>query len=44
MEGSIRVTKKEWYAAGGFKNPACWRKADKRGAWRYYIAQDLYAL
>lgn len=33
---AIRVSKKDWYAAGGLANPQCFRKADTRGAWRYY--------
>lgn len=36
----MRVTKAEWYAARGFANSKCYRKADKRGVWRYYILQD----
>lgn len=39
-KGSKRVTRKEWYAAGGFANSACWRRADKRGVWQYFIRQD----
>jgi hypothetical protein len=31
---SRRVTKRQWYAAGGFRNR---RRADKRGVWRYFI-------
>jgi len=34
---ATRVSKSEWYAAGGFANSRCYRKADSRGAWRYYI-------
>lgn len=34
--GVERLTKREWYAAGGFRNPALFRKADSRGVWRYY--------
>jgi hypothetical protein len=34
---SRRVTKSQWYAAGGFRNSLCWRRADKRGVWRYFI-------
>jgi hypothetical protein len=35
--GSMRVTKREWYAAGGFRNSRCWRR-QVRGSWQYYIA------
>lgn len=33
----IRITKKEFYSRGGFGNPQLYRKADKRGIWKYYI-------
>jgi hypothetical protein len=35
-----RVTKQEWYDAGGFANSNCFRKADKRGVWQYFILED----
>jgi len=35
-----QVTKTEWYAAGGFANSRCYRKARTDGAWRYYILID----
>lgn len=35
-----QVTKREWYAAGGFKNPNCYRKQSKGGGWKYYITWD----
>lgn len=34
-----RVSKTEWYQAGGFANPRCWRKHAKTH-WRYYINDD----
>lgn len=40
MKDSKRITKKEWYARGGFKNPRCWRRQAKNGAWRYFYATD----
>ena len=33
-----RITKREWYALGGLANSKLFRKADKRGHWRYYMA------
>lgn len=35
--GSERVTKREWYALGGLANSKLWRRADRKGIWRYYI-------
>lgn len=35
-----RVTKAEWYDAGGFANSRCYRKQSRNGAWRYYILQE----
>jgi hypothetical protein len=32
-----RVSKEQWYRLGGFRNSQLFRKADSRGAWRYYI-------
>lgn len=32
-----RVTKAEWYDAGGFANSACWRRQLSNGAWQYFI-------
>lgn len=34
--GIERMTKKAWYAAGGFRNPALFRRQAKGGAWRYF--------
>jgi hypothetical protein len=34
--GSVRVTKRDWYANGGFRNSSCWRR-QVRGVWHYYI-------
>jgi len=36
----MRVSKKEWYARGGFANSLCYRKQSKWGGWRYYIRTD----
>jgi hypothetical protein len=33
----MRVTKRTWYDKGGFKNPALFRKGDRRGGWTYWI-------
>lgn len=35
----MRVTKRAWYAKGGFRNTQCWRQ-QVRGAWRYYVNND----
>lgn len=37
--GAMRVSKRDWYANGGFKNPLCFRR-HVRGAWHYYIRTD----
>lgn len=39
-ERKERITKKEWYARGGFANSALFRKQSRGGAWRYYVALD----
>lgn len=31
-----RITKKQWYALGGFATPGLFRKQSRGGAWRYY--------
>ena len=31
-----RITKKEWFALGGFTNSEIFRKQSRGGAWRYY--------
>lgn len=31
-----RITKKEWYALGGFETSGLFRKQSRGGAWRYY--------
>jgi hypothetical protein len=33
----VKVSKDHWYSIGGFKNSACFRKADKNGSWNYYV-------
>lgn len=38
--GSYRVTKREWYHAGGFANSQCWRRQTKNGGWQYWIRRD----
>ena len=37
----MRISKKQWAALGGLKNSRCYRSADKRGRWRYYLAAAL---
>ena len=32
-----RITKKEFYALGGFSNSRLFRQQSRGGAWRYYI-------
>ena len=39
-QGYYRITKKEFYARGGFKNSKLFRKADKNGRWLYYRIID----
>lgn len=36
----MRVTKAQWYKAGGFRVSRCYRKATKNGAWRYYMTPE----
>lgn len=36
----MRITKKKWAEMGGFRNPRLYRKADKRGSWRYYMERE----
>ena len=38
--GREKMTRAAWYVAGGFKNSALFRKADKRGTWSYYRVTD----
>lgn len=33
----MRVSKREWYARGGFRNSRCWRR-QVSGVWRYFIS------
>lgn len=36
--GTEKVTKRRWYDTyGGFSNPHCFRRADTRGKWAYFI-------
>jgi hypothetical protein len=32
----MRLSKREWYYKGGFRNARLYRKADRLGRWRYY--------
>lgn len=32
----IKVSRRYWYASGGFSNPGYFRK-QRRGVWSYYI-------
>lgn len=34
--GVEKISKREFYALGGFSNPSLFRKADKYGRWQYY--------
>lgn len=34
--GTLKISKREWYDLGGFANSRLFRKADKRGVWSYY--------
>lgn len=33
---ALRISKREWYALGGFKNSRLWRR-QVGGAWIYYM-------
>lgn len=37
MRKATRVTKTEWYQAGGFENSLCYRKGGRNNSWTYYI-------
>lgn len=37
---AARVSKRDWYASGGFANPRCFRKAARNGAWSYFYRID----
>lgn len=39
--GVTKITKKEWYSLGGFKNSACYRRDNGRG-WQYFIDHSHY--
>jgi hypothetical protein len=41
LTGSMRVTKRSWYAYGGFRSNDCWRR-QVRGAWQYFIQITHY--
>lgn len=36
----LKITKKDFYKLGGFKNSKLFRKADKNGTWKYYKILD----
>ena len=38
--GTMRISKREWYALGGFANSRLWRRQRKNGAWVYYMNCD----
>lgn len=33
--GSVRLTKRQWYDAGGFSESRCWRRM-RSGSWQYF--------
>lgn len=33
---TYEITKREWERRGGFRNTDLFRRADKRGEWRYF--------
>ena len=39
-KGSTRITKREWYAKGGFANSKLWRRQANNGAWQYFERRD----
>ena len=36
---AARVSKRVWYANGGFSNPRCFRRM-RGGAWQYFMRGD----
>lgn len=36
-----RLTKAEWYAAGGLATPGLFRKQSKGGAWHYFRSLEF---
>ena len=41
MTGSMRVTKRAWYASGGFQSNQHWRR-QVRGVWHYFVQITHY--
>jgi hypothetical protein len=39
----MRVNKRTWYDIGGFANPRCYRKANSRGVWQYYVTPNPHS-
>jgi hypothetical protein len=37
---AVRLSKKEWYAKGGFTNSKLFRQQQKNGGWRYFETID----
>ena len=35
----MRITKKQFYAMGGFANSQLYRRADKRGRWMHFMQE-----
>ncbi len=35
----MRITKAEWSALGGLRNPRCYRRQQANGRWLYYFAE-----
>lgn len=33
----MRITKREWYALGGFANSDLYRRADRLGRWMHFM-------
>lgn len=40
MMGSARISKREWYALGGFSNSRLWRRQRKGRGWEYFYRVD----
>lgn len=36
----LKISRAHWYRLGGFANSALFRRANKRGAWSYYVNMD----
>lgn len=34
---ALRISKRDWYANGGFQNSRCWRRHQTGRGWQYFM-------